>query len=54
MKTRKQKKRGKRKINLKKVLKTLLYVGFIAIYIYVICKRMQDIKGIEFFFTTWQ
>ena len=54
METRKQRKRGKRKINLKKVLKVLWYVGFIVAYILVMYNRIQDIHGIEFFFTTWR
>lgn len=54
MKTKKTQKRKKKRLNLRKVLKILWYIGFIVAYVLVMYNRIQDIHGIEFFFTTWQ
>ena len=36
-----------------KVLATVLKIGIVALGIYAVVNRLQDINGIEFFFTTW-
>ena len=57
MKTKKRKKNDQMVKKLKKVLKILeilVKIGISILCIYVFIDRLQDINGIEFFFTTWQ
>lgn len=51
------KKTSRKKSTIKKLIKIieiLVKCGVIALSIYVIINRLQDVNGIEFFFTTWK
>jgi hypothetical protein len=51
------KKKENQKITIKRVLKIieiLIKCSVIVLSIYAIINRMQDINGIDFFFTTWK
>ena len=42
-----------KKVNYKRVIKNIMMLLFWCMFLYVVVDRVQDIKGIEFFFTTW-
>lgn len=56
METKKRKKTDRMVEKIKKALKVLeivLKVGILALGVYAVVNRLQDINGISFFFTTW-
>ena len=56
METKKRKKTDRMVEKIKKALKVLeilVKIGIVALGVYVVINRLQDINGIEFFFTTW-
>lgn len=51
MKSRKVNK--KRKINVVKILGLFFKITLVFLMLYVVIDRVQDINGLEWFFTTW-
>ena len=43
-----------KKISVLKLLGIILKVSIIIICVYAIVNRIQDVNGLDFFFTTWK